>query len=152
MGLLAFLVLAGCSPQMLSPAQVSWAKEGMAGPPLFARPQEHVGDRIILGGVILKVGARPGQATIRLLAYPLDKTFYPETGHPPLGPSTIFWSGPPLSTLFVSGNRIVVEGTVLHSDQKRTVFIRARVLSPDTCISSGGFACRRTRFGCTCKT
>ncbi len=148
--LLLLLGLAGCSPSMLTRADADWAKEKVAGPTLFARPADRVGERRILGGVILSVRQEPGRATIRLLAYPLDKKDYPETGKPALGPAIVLWSGAPLSTLFVSGNRLVVAGTVLSPGPDGTPRIRARVLSPDTCVSAGGFVCRRSFLGCSC--
>ena len=156
LGVLLLLgVMAGCSAPMLSSSERDWAKGKVAEPGLFSRPSDHTGERRILGGVILGVRQEPGGATIRLLAYPLDKKYYPETGSPPLGPATILWTGPPLSTLFLSGNRIAVEGTVLptedKSDQRRTIRIKARILSPDTCVSAKGLTCQRTILGCRCE-
>ena len=148
--LLLLLGLAGCSPSMLTKADADWAKEKLAGPTLFARPADRVGERRILGGVILSVRQEPGRATIRLLAYPLDEKDYPETEKPPLGSAVLLWSGPPLSTLFVTGNRIVAVGTLLVPGPGGSVRLEARTLSPDTCLSAGGMVCRRTVFGCSC--
>jgi starvation-inducible outer membrane lipoprotein len=142
--------LSGCSPRMVTAGQAGWAKDGPAGPEVFARPALHVGDRRILGGVILGVRQDPGRATIRLLAYPLDEKDYPETEKPPLGSAVLLWSGPPLSTLFVTGNRIVAVGTLLVPGPGGSVRLEARTLSPDTCLSAGGMVCRRTVFGCSC--
>ncbi len=100
--------------------------------------------------MILGIRQEPGQATISLLAYPLDKTFYPETDKPPLGPATVVWSGRPLSSLFVQGNRITVAGTVFSTVAGDGLRLTARILSPDTCLSAKGFSCQRTIVGCRC--
>ena len=142
--------VAGCSPRMLTNGQAGWAKDGPAGPDVFAEPARHVGERRILGGVILSVRQEPGRATIRLLAYPLDRKDYPETEITPLGSAVLLWKGPPLSTLFISGNRLVAAGTLLRPGPRWTLRLEARTLSPDTCLSSGGMLCRRSLFGCSC--
>ena len=152
--LLLLLVLgfvAGCAPSMLSSSSREWAKGKVAGPEVFARPADYEGERYILGGVILGVRQEPGQATLRLLAYPLDRSLYPETDKSSLGVVTVLWSGGPLSTLFIPGNRLTVVGTILSSPGRTPLRLRARVLSPDTCLPAGGFACHRTGAGCLCK-
>lgn len=143
-------ILSGCAPSMMKPDTVTWAHGQVALRSLFERPSGHAGERTILGGVILGIKSREGQTTLRLLAYPLDHSYYPDTRRPPLGQAWVLWTGPQLSTLFIRGNRIAVAGTVLPSDDSRTLRIGAQALSPDTCLSYGGYLCRRTAFGCSC--
>lgn len=144
-------ILSGCAPSMMKPGTLAWAHAHVARRALFERPSGHAGERTIVGGVILGVEAREGQATLHLLAYPLDHSYYPDTRQPPLGQAWVLWTGPPLSTLFIRGNRIAVAGTVLPSSRSRGLRIDARALSPDTCLSYGGYLCRRSVFGCSCR-
>jgi starvation-inducible outer membrane lipoprotein len=149
--LLVLGFVAGCAPSMLSSSAREWAKGKVAGPAVFARPGDYEGERYILGGVLLRVRQEPGQATLRLLAYPLDRSLYPETGQRPLGAVTVLWKGAPLSSLVMPGNRLTVAGTLLPPPDRKTLRLQAHILSPDTCVPAGGFACHRTRAGCLCK-
>lgn len=148
--LLLLGALAACSPPMLEKSAVVWAKDGTAGPDVFAHPGDHAGERRILGGVILSVRQEPGRASIRLLAYPLDAKEYPETGKPPMGSAVLLWNGPPLSSLFVSGNRLVAAGRLLPPGPRGTLHLLVRTFSPDTCLSAEGMVCRRSFLGCSC--